>query len=173
MLENIRGDSWGSIPPLRMPSLLPHDLCHEWNASPAPGTGWWIKHCILRMCFCFSYFWIKSKWICSICISTKSAIVRSGKLLTCLCCMPGEFHGQRSPVSYSPWGWKESDTTEAVTTTTIHRSIYITRQPFLIYIYIIRHCCGSVVKNPPANSGDAGLIPGSGRSPGEGNGNPL
>ena len=33
-----------------------------------------------------------------------------------------------------------------------------------------------VVKNPPANAGDirdAGLIPGSGRSPGEGNGNPL
>ena len=33
-----------------------------------------------------------------------------------------------------------------------------------------------VVKNPPANAGDlrdAGLIPGSGRSPGRGNGNPL
>ena len=30
-----------------------------------------------------------------------------------------------------------------------------------------------VVKNPPANTGDAGLIPGLGRSPGEGNGNPL
>ena len=33
-----------------------------------------------------------------------------------------------------------------------------------------------VVKNPPASAGDdrdAGLIPGSGRSPGEGNGNPL
>ena len=29
---------------------------------------------------------------------------------------------------------------------------------------------GSVVKNLPANSGDAGSIPGSGRSPGEGNG---
>ena len=28
MLENFQGDSWGSIPPLRMPSLLPHDLCH-------------------------------------------------------------------------------------------------------------------------------------------------
>ena len=28
---------------------------------------------------------------------------------------------------------------------------------------------GSVVKNPTANAGDAGLIPGSGRSPGEGN----
>ena len=33
--------------------------------------------------------------------------------------------------------------------------------------------CGSVVKNPPANAGDLGLIPGLGRSPGEGNGNPL
>ena len=38
MLENIRVDSRGSIPHLRMPSLLPHDLCPEWNASPAPGT---------------------------------------------------------------------------------------------------------------------------------------
>ena len=31
---------------------------------------------------------------------------------------------------------------------------------------------GSVVKNPPANEGDVGSVPGSGRSPGEGNGNP-
>ena len=31
----------------------------------------------------------------------------------------------------------------------------------------------SVVKNPPVNTGDAGSIPGSGRSPGEGNGYPL
>ena len=33
--------------------------------------------------------------------------------------------------------------------------------------------CGSVVRNLPANVGDVGLIPGSGRSPGGGNGNPL
>ena len=32
---------------------------------------------------------------------------------------------------------------------------------------------GSVVKKPLANAGDAGLIPGSRRSPGEGNGNPF
>ena len=30
-----------------------------------------------------------------------------------------------------------------------------------------------VVKNPSASAGDAGLISRSGRSPGEGNGNPL
>ena len=32
---------------------------------------------------------------------------------------------------------------------------------------------GSVVKNLPAKAGDMGSIPGSGRSPEEGNGNPL
>ena len=32
---------------------------------------------------------------------------------------------------------------------------------------------GSVVKNPPAKAGDLGLIPGLGRCPGEGNGNPF
>ena len=32
---------------------------------------------------------------------------------------------------------------------------------------------GSVVKNPPANAGGKSSIPGSGRSTGEGNGNPL
>ena len=32
---------------------------------------------------------------------------------------------------------------------------------------------GSVVKNLPGNAGGEVLIPGSGRSPGEGNGNPL
>ena len=44
----------------------------------------------------------------------------------------------------------------------------------------IRMTCSSkmvlVVKNPPASAGDArdtDSIPGSGRSPGEGNGNPL
>ena len=32
---------------------------------------------------------------------------------------------------------------------------------------------GSVVKIPPASAGDVSLIPGWGRSSGEGNGNPL
>ena len=32
---------------------------------------------------------------------------------------------------------------------------------------------GSAVKNTPAKAGDTGLIPGWGRSPGGGNGNPL
>ena len=32
---------------------------------------------------------------------------------------------------------------------------------------------GSVVKNPPANAGDVGSVPGSGKAPEEGNGIPL
>ena len=53
-----------------------------------------------------------------------------------------------------------------------------------IYIHFKSLCCtpetgfpdDTVVENPPANARDAGdvvSIPGSGRSPGEGNGNPL
>ena len=30
--------------------------------------------------------------------------------------LPGKSHGQRSPVGYSPWGHKESDTTERLHT---------------------------------------------------------
>ena len=44
---------------------------------------------------------------------------------------------------------------------------------FIVEIYPEGFPGGSVVKNPPANAGDVGSIPGSGRSPGEGNGNPL
>ena len=32
---------------------------------------------------------------------------------------------------------------------------------------------GSVIKNPSVNAGTVGVIPGSGRFPGDGNGNPL
>ena len=47
-------------------------------------------------------------------------------------------------------------------------------------LYLIHTCDGckgfpgdSVVKNPSVKAGDVGLIPGSRRSPGGGNGNPL
>ena len=33
--------------------------------------------------------------------------------------LPGEFHGQRSLVGYSPWGHKELDTTEWLTHTIV------------------------------------------------------
>ena len=36
-----------------------------------------------------------------------------------------------------------------------------------------RYRYGTMVKNPPTNVEDSGSIPGSGRSPGEGNGNLL
>ena len=49
--------------------------------------------------------------------------------------------------------------------------------PFLIFFHNSNHHAGFpgdlVVKNPPANAGDLGLISGSGRSPGEENGHPL
>ena len=47
--------------------------------------------------------------------------------------LPGEFHRQRRLAGYSPWGHKELDTSEWLTS--------------------------SVIKNLPANVGDTGLIP--------------
>ena len=76
--------------------------------------------------------------------------------------LPGESHGQRSLVSYSPNGRKEWDTTEA----TQHTCVY----------HITGFPGGAVVKSLPASTGgprDVGSFPGSGRSPGEGNGNLL
>ena len=67
-------------------------------------------------------------------------------------------------------------------------NIYNTWTLYLIHFKIMYFFClsfffiisgfpgGTVVKNPSVNAGDSrepGLIPGSGRSPGEGNGNPL
>ena len=42
-----------------------------------------------------------------------------------------------------------------------------------MYVYILGFPNGSEVKASASNAGDLGLIPGLGRSPGEGNGNPL
>ena len=50
----------------------------------------------------------------------------------------------------SPWGRKELDMTERLKSN-----------------FLLGFPGGSVVKNPPANAGGAGLTPGSGRSPGE------
>ena len=44
---------------------------------------------------------------------------------------------------------------------------------FCIQLLIYPLPCGSVVKNLTFNAGDAGSVSGLGRSPGEGNGNPL
>ena len=40
-------------------------------------------------------------------------------------------------------------------------------------VYTMASLVAQSVKNLPASAGDVGSIPGSGRSPGEGNGNPF
>ena len=39
--------------------------------------------------------------------------------------LPGEYHGQRSLLSYSPWGRKELDTTEATQQACMHADIML------------------------------------------------
>ena len=68
----------------------------------------------------------------------------------------GNPHGQRSLVRYSPWGHKELETTERLSSA----------QDSIAQVAV-------VLKNPSANAQDRGSIPGSGRSPGGGHGSPL
>ena len=53
------------------------------------------------------------------------------------------------------------------------RTLIVALGIFSCGIRDLRFPRGSVVKNLPANAGDSGSIPGSGRSPGEGNGHPV
>ena len=49
--------------------------------------------------------------------------------------LPGESHGQRSLVGYSPWGCKGSDTTERLSTAQ-HRSLFGSLSDLLGFIYL-------------------------------------
>ena len=55
----------------------------------------------------------------------------------------------------------------------LERQAQVGRQSAFICVPLLGFPGGSVVKNSPAKAGDQGLIPGSGRSPGGGNGNPF
>ena len=68
--------------------------------------------------------------------------------------LPGKLHGWRSLIGYSPWGCKESDTTERLSP-------------------VLSCPGGSDGKESACNAGKLDLIPGLGRAPGEGNGNPC
>ena len=87
--------------------------------------------------------------------------------------LPEESHGQRNLVGCSPWGCKESDTTEQLS---MHAwALY---QNWQIYLwsttgYILGFPGGSDGKESTCNAGLQGSVPGLGRAPGEGNGNPL
>ena len=91
MLENFQGDSWGSIPPLRMSSLLPHDLCHGRTSSR------WLPT-VIEFQLSYSRSWKMMLW----------------KVLHSICnlqyALSMQYAGsrQRSLVGFSPWGCKET-----------------------------------------------------------------
>ena len=51
--------------------------------------------------------------------------------------LPGEFHGQRSLVGYSPWDGKESDTEQLTHTIIVHFISIITSAPPRITRHLI------------------------------------
>ena len=99
---------------------------------------------------------------------------------------PGKSHGQRSLLGYG-CGVAQSIITEATEYACMPKGpitcfplwipnscIYWSNFPLEISPILYKiYFGGSEVKASASNVGDLGLIPGSGRSPGEGNGNPL
>ena len=73
----------------------------------------------------------------------------------------GEFHGQRSLAGYSPWGKRG------------RHNLVTKPPPPICSLYLWGFPGGSVSKESTYRAGDAGSIPGLGRSPGGGHGNPL
>ena len=104
--------------------------------------------------------------------------------------LPGKSHGQRSLAGCSPWGCKESDTAawlhfhfhfrENLTNLREINGPFFTLVLWNIiyacYTYLGASQMALVVKDPPTNTWeirDMCSVPGLGRSPGGGNGNPL
>ena len=98
---------------------------------------------------------------------------------------PFQYSGQNS-MDCCPWGRKESDTTEWLSLSLQLVNEQQQQQPypsdsfisavpdwFLYYIYTYTTSLVAQTVKSVYNAGDLGSIPGLGRSPGEGNGNPL
>ena len=85
--------------------------------------------------------------------------------------------------AYSPWGGKALDTTERLTHTHTHNHesvLQILDFPLIFFIFYLKEALlipgipgSSDGEESTCNEGDSGLIPGLGRSPGEGNSYPL
>ena len=84
--------------------------------------------------------------------------------------LPGESHGQRCLVGYSPWGHEESDMTEDLAPPGKPND---TNNCPVLSTLLLGFLGGSDIKESACNVGDLGSIPGLGRSPGGGYGNPL
>ena len=101
--------------------------------------------------------------------------------------LPGKSHRWRRVIGYSPWGLKESDTTERLHFTsyrwdTSPASLAINHSsspaslasPSMITAWTWVSLVAQLVKKKSAcTAEDLGSIPALGRSPGEGHGNPL
>ena len=96
MFENFQGDSWGSILPLRMSSLLLNDLCHGWRSSrrlPALQLPHWVALSTLSIMKpvhlpyslkCFFFFFLLMKY--EIWLETLSCcLLLTGQIFSAMC----------------------------------------------------------------------------------------
>ena len=69
--------------------------------------------------------------------------------------LPGEFHGQRSLASYSPWGRKEKDLTERLTFSLFHNCFTM----FFSFCYTTSESTMCIYTSPPSPTSLPALLP--------------
>ena len=138
-------------------------LCLVWFGN----LGWGMAQ-LWRMCLRWGRPWF-NPWV--------------GKIPEELNGWPLQYSCLENPMDVGAWwatvhGVVESDTTKQITLELLSFILFIVFPKVFntmwcgFYTMICFHC-GSDGKASACNVGDPGSIPGSGRSPGEGNGNPL
>ena len=134
MLENFQGDSWGSIPPLRMSSLLPHDLCHGrssscWLPASVPCTEHRVTQLMvvnitLTQTVLCSSFWIACAQ--SLGISSEAASCRGQSFLKLLSDFSPLFE---YPISNSALSTHRSPGSSSISSLTLKFCIFLPPSP--------------------------------------------
>ena len=116
-MPSSKGSSWPRIEP-----ILLHLLHWQAGSLPLapPGKPWknFIRDIIFNKVLCYlnksEQSWLlamQENWVPS--LGWEDALEKGKATQSSI--LPGELHGQRSLAGYSPWGHKESDTTERLT----------------------------------------------------------
>ena len=88
---------------------------------------------LLCQCYFFIQIYVLVKW-CTHCFFISCLLpvqISSRKWQPTPVFLPGKFHGQKSLAGYSPWGCKESDTTEHASSAHLYRlQVFLSEMPF-------------------------------------------
>ena len=132
----------------------------QWGRDTTVAYSVLTNSCVLSELELFILYWSIADW--QYCDSFRWTVEGLSHTYACTHALPNS-----SPIQPATEHWAEFRALYGRSLLVIHF------KHSSVYICSLGFPGSSVVKNPPVNAGDLGSIPGSGRFPGGGNGNPL